>query len=494
VKKQRFLPANSKPQLKVVCRRPEPPDNTSAAFFRALIIGAAFLVACARAGFAYSIENASWPGSTLPVRIQLGPSNIILRDGSVSWNDVAENAFAVWNEQMARLNVEWTIAAPSTPSQARDGLTEIQFGSTVYGDSFGSNVLAITLVSHSGAQMVECDVIFNSRYRFDSYRGPLTPGTPDFHRVAIHEFGHVLGLDHPDARPGQNVAAIMNSHTSDTDHLELDDVAGIQALYGKPARAPAAVGNGRLANISTRMRVGTGDNVMIGGFVIQGTRAKRLIIRALGPSTHLPGALANPTLELHSSTGAILKTNDNWRSTQEPEIIATGVAPANNFESAMVVTLTSNASYSAIVRGVGDTTGAALLEVYDLDSADPANSKLANISTRGQVGTGNDVLIGGFIILQPQAKNVVLRAIGRSSGVPGALANPTLELHNGNGALLVANDNYSYDGSVLLNHLVPTDTRESAFSRFLAPGNYTAIVRGVGDTTGIALVEVYGVD
>ena len=442
----------------------------------------------------YSLENSSWPGSTLPVRIQLGPSNIVLRDGSVSWNDVAENAFSVWNEQMARLKVGWTVTPPSTPTSGGNGVTEIQFGSTVYGDSFGSNVLAITLVSHSGGQMLECDVVFNSRYHFDSYRGSLSANLFDLHRIAIHEFGHVLGLDHPDeARPRQNVAAIMNSRTSDIDHLEVDDVVGIRALYGTPAHPPPATGNGRLANISTRMRVGTGDNVMIGGFVIQGSRAKRIIIRARGPSTHLPGALANPTLERLDKTGAILKSNDNWRSSQAQEIIATGIPPANNFESAMVVTLPTNSSYSAIVRGANNTTGVALLELYDLDSADPANSKLANISTRGHVGTGNDILIGGFIVLQPQTKNVVVRAIGPSSGVPGALANPSLELRNGNGALLASNDNYSYDYYVSLNHLVPRDTRESALSRILAPGNYTAIVKGVNNTSGIALVEAYGV-
>ena len=468
-------------------------NTTSARFCRTLFFGAAFFAICARTGLAYSLEDASWPGSTLQVRIQLGPSNIILRDGSVSWNDVAQNAFSVWNEQMARLKVGWSVAPPNTPAQAGDGVTQVQFGSTVYGDSFGSNVLAVTLVTHTSAQMLECDVIVNSKYHFDSYRGSLSTDPFDLHRIAIHEFGHVLGLDHPDDAH-QRVAAIMNSRTSDTDHLELDDIAGIQALYGKPAHAPPATGNGRLANISTRMRVGTGDNVMIGGFVIQGTRSKKIIIRALGPSTHLPGALANPTLELHDKTGAILKSNDNWRSSQQQEIIATGIPPANNFESAIVVTLPANDnSYTAIVRGANNTSGVALLEVYDLDSADPANSKLANISTRGRVGTGNDVLIGGFIVLQAQTKTVVLRAIGPSSGVAGALANPTLALHNGNGALLATNDNYSYDYYVLLYHLTPPDSRESAFSRVLAPGNYTAIVRGVGNTSGIALVEAYGV-
>jgi matrixin len=472
--------------------RPQVRNVTRAGFCRTFVLGAALLVIGACGALAYSLEGSSWPGSTLQVQIQLGPSGIVLKDGSVSWNSVAENAFAVWNEQMARLKVGWTLAPPNTPASSRDGVTQVQFGSTVYGDSFGSNVLAVTLVSHSGGQMIECDVIVNSKYNFDSYRGSLSTDPFDLHRIAIHEFGHVLGLDHPD-EAHQHVDAIMNSRTSDTDHLELDDVAGIQALYGRPANAPPTTGNGRMANISTRMRVGTGDSVMIGGFIIQGTRAKKIIIRALGPSTHLAGVLANPTLELHGKTGALLKTNDNWRSPQQQEIIATGLPPSNDLESAIVATLPGDTSYTAIVRGANNTTGVGLLEIYDLDSADPANSKLANISTRGHVGTGNDVLIGGFIIPQAQTKTVVVRAIGPSSGVPGPLANPTLELHNGNGALLATNDNYSYDYYVAINHFVPPDTRESAFSRFLAPGNYTAIVRGAGNTTGVALVEVYGI-
>ena len=494
VKKPRFLLLSSKPRFKAACRRVlrrQAKNVINARSARTFIVGAALLVICARTGFAYSLEGSSWPGSSLQVRIQLGASSIVLKDGSVSWDSVAQNAFAVWNEQMARLKVSWTVTPPNSPASSNDGVTQVQFGSTVYGDSFGSNVLAVTLVSHSGGQMIECDVIFNTNYDFDSYRGSLSSGALDLHRIAIHEFGHVLGLDHPD-EAHQHVAAIMNSRTSDTDHLESDDVSGIQAIYGRPANAPPPIGNGRMANISTRMRVGTGDNVMIGGFIIQGTRAKKIIIRALGPSTHLAGALANPTLELHGKTGALLKSNDNWRSTQAQEIIATGLPPASDLESAIVATLGGDSSYTAIVRGANNTTGLGLLEIYDLDSADPANSKLANISTRGRVGTGDDVLIGGFIILQAQTKNVVVRAIGPSSGVPGALANPTLELHNGNGALLAANDNYSYDYYVLLNHFVPPDTRESAFSRFLAPGNYTAIVRGVGNTTGVSLVEVYG--
>ena len=192
-------------------------------------------------------------------------------------------------------------------------------------------------------------------------------------------------------------------------------------------------------------------------------------------------------------TGAILQTNDDWRSTQEQEIIASGVPPTNDLESAIVATLpANNSSYTAIVRGANNTTGVGLLEVYDLDTTNPA-SKVANISTRGFVGTGENVLIGGFIISGAQTKTVVVRALGPSTGVAGYLTDPTLELRNGNGDLLVSNDNYYYDYTVYTNNLVPKNPSESALSDVLAPGNYTAIVRGANNTTGVGLVEVYGV-
>lgn len=447
----------------------------------------------------YTLEDSSWPGPAVAVRIQLGPSDTVLKDGSVSWNAVVENAFALWNEQMAHFRVTWTEAVPGTPAREGDNVTTIQFAAKVYGDSFGDDTLAVTLVDNSGSQTLECDVLFNTHFRFDSYRGStIFEGEDtlfDLHRIALHEFGHVLGLDHPDeARPRQNVDAIMNSRIGDLDVLRNDDVSGIQFLYGKPVPAPPLSGNGHLANISTRMQVGLGDNVMIGGFILEGTRPKKVIIRALGPSTHLPGTLANPTLELHDQAGAVLMSNDDWRSSQEAAIIATGLSPASNLESALVATLPANgSSYTAIVRGANNTTGLALLEVYDLDSNDPANSKLANISTRGRVGTGNNVLIGGFIIAGAQTKTVVVRAMGPSIGVSGFLANPTLELRNSNGALLASNDNYTFDANVNAFHLAPSNQLEAALGEVLAPGNYTAIVRGVNNTSGVGLVEIYGV-
>ncbi len=252
---------------------------------------------------------------------------------------------------------------------------------------------------------------------------------------------------------------------------------------------------GQLANISTRLRVETDNNVLIGGFILTGTQPKRVILRAIGPSltaVGVQGALANPTLELHDTSG-IVATNDNWMdASNRQEIIDSGFAPSDNLESAILVTLPANGSgYTAIVRGVDNTTGVALVEAYDLDLA--ANSRLANISTRGLVQTSDNVMIGGFIIVGQGPARVIIRAIGGSLSVQGNLVDPTLELHDGNGALLAANDNWRSDQEpeIIATGIPPTDNMESAIVRTLNPGGYTAIVRGVNDTTGVALVEVY---
>jgi hypothetical protein len=243
--------------------------------------------------------------------------------------------------------------------------------------------------------------------------------------------------------------------------------------------------------------VETGDNVLIGGFIIPGTQPKRVIVRAIGPSlsSFFPGTLANPLLELRDSSGGLIRTNDNWRSDQEAEIIATTIAPSDDLESAIVATLPANDSaYTAIVRGVNDGTGIGVVEAYDLDQA--VDSKLANISTRGLVQAGDNVLIGGMIVLGQNSLRVIVRAIGPSLTVVGALGDPTMELRDGNGALLAANDNWRSDqeAEIIATTIPPSNDLESAIVRNLAPGNYTAIVRGVNSTTGVAVVEAYGLN
>lgn len=260
-----------------------------------------------------------------------------------------------------------------------------------------------------------------------------------------------------------------------------------------PTPSPSATPATILGNISTRGRVETGDNVLIGGFIVSGTQPKRVLLRAVGPSVPVAGALANPILELNA--GGLVISNDNWRTGgQEAEIIATGLAPGNDLESAIVATLPANDSvYTAVVRGVNDGTGVGLVEVYDLDRA--VDSKLANISTRGLVQTGDNVMIAGTIVLGQAPERVLVRAIGPSLTVPGKLADPTLELRDGNGALIRANDNWRSDQEIeiIATGIPPADDLESAIVEILSAGGapYTAIVRGVNNTSGVALVEVY---
>jgi len=262
----------------------------------------------------------------------------------------------------------------------------------------------------------------------------------------------------------------------------------------------ATVASTLLGNISTRAFVQTGDNVMIGGLIITGSGQKKVIVRAIGPSlvNHgITNPLQNPTLELHDHTGAIIASNDDWMNApNRQEIIDSGLAPSNNFESAILTSLNPG-NYTAIVRGVNNGTGIALVEAYDLDSA--AGSKLGNISTRALVQTGDNVMIGGFIITGSGQKRVIARAIGPSlaqHGITNPLQDPTLELHNGNGAVIAFNDNWrdSQQAEIQATGLAPSDDRESAVVSTLAPGSYTAIVRGKNNTIGVALVEVYGLN
>jgi hypothetical protein len=248
-----------------------------------------------------------------------------------------------------------------------------------------------------------------------------------------------------------------------------------------------------LANISTRLRVETGDNVLIGGFIVTGTEPKKIIARAIGPSLNLADKLANPTLELYQGS-TFLESNDNWGdSANKQAIIDSTVAPTNNLESAIVRTLPANNSqYTAIVRGVSNGTGIALVEVYDLDRT--VDSKLANISTRGLVQTGDNVLIAGTIVVGQASQKVIVRGIGPSLSVPGKLADPTLELHDANGGTLETNDNWvdsTNKQAIIDSTIPPTNNLESAIVRTLSPANYTAIVRGANNTTGIAVVEIY---
>jgi hypothetical protein len=265
-----------------------------------------------------------------------------------------------------------------------------------------------------------------------------------------------------------------------------------------PSPTPGSI-PGQLGNISTRLRVETADGVLIGGFIVTGTQPKRVIVRAIGPSltaVGVPGALTNPILELHDSSQT-LATNDNWMDAPNRQaIIDSGLAPSDDLESAILITLPANgADYTAIVRGVSNGTGVGLVEAYDLDGT--VDSRLANISTRGLVQTDDNVMIGGFIIVGNTPKRVIVRAIGPSlTSIPNRLANPALELRDGNAALLQSNNDWMDAPNrqeIIDSGLAPTNDLESAILMTLPANNsgYTAIVRGTNGTTGVALVEVY---
>ncbi len=268
----------------------------------------------------------------------------------------------------------------------------------------------------------------------------------------------------------------------------------------EPNDPASVVHTSRQLNISTRENVGTDEKVLIGGFIITGPNSKKVILRAIGPSLAafgLTGLLQDPTLELRDDSGATLLMNDNWRETQEAEILQTGFQPNDDNEAAIVTTLPPGA-YTAIVQGKNNTTGTALVEAYDLDPT--PDSKFGNLSTRGFVGVDDQVLIGGLVVSDEESAqaNVIVRALGPSLaalGVTDPLQDPTLELHDANGAIVASNDNWqeTQAGYFTSAGLAPADDREAAIFASLPAGSYTAIVRGANATTGIGLIEAYNI-
>jgi hypothetical protein len=350
--------------------------------------------------------------------------------------------------------------------------------------------------------------------------GGITATTGDQIGTAASPIDPLLGPLQNNGGPTQTQALLPGSPAIDKGNTGSDpttDQRGLLRPVDDPAIPNATGGQGSdigafevqapgsLLNISTRMRVLTGEHALIAGFIVtendpkKATDPKTVLVRGLGPSLAVSGSLADPTLELHD-VSTIIATNNNWQDTQKAAIEATMIPPHNPLESAILITLPARkANYTAILRGKADATGIGLVEVYDL--AQGANSKLANISTRGFVDTGDNVMIGGFIIgpVQSGGVRVIVRAIGpslKSSGITNPLANPTLELHDGNGGVIGFNDNWRSDqeAEIKATTIPPSNDLESAIVRTLSPGNYTAIVRGVNNTTGVALVEVYALN
>jgi hypothetical protein len=468
-----------------------------------LSLAAAFLAVSSASAFVREIYGGiavEWTKNrTVRVYLSVNYPGGPFTDGFATLNDSAEDAFNTWNQQLVHMQFAPIKNSP-LPAADGDANTSVTMSNTMYGMDFGPGVLAVTLVSPRGASLIEADVIFNSAYLWDSYRGARDPDFYDFHRVALHEFGHVLGLDHPDeANPHQFVKAIMNSTISGTDSLQQDDITGAHSIYDSGPALLTSNPGPNLVNLSTRAFVGTGNNVVIGGFIIQGSQPATVVLRGIGgslPALGINNALEDPVIELHSGASTIAESDDwvddSWAST----IASYHLDPTNSRESAILATLNPG-SYTVLLRsydnGDGNLTGTGLIELYDLHTT---GGRAGNISTRGPVTSGN-LLIGGFIVGGNQTKDVVVRAIGPSlaaAGVSGALPDPMVELRDASGNLVDSNNNWGDHpkaAQIQSENLAPTQPVESALQVTLNPGNYTAIVRGFNGATGVGLVEIY---
>jgi hypothetical protein len=334
----------------------------------------------------------------------------------------------------------------------------------------------------------------------------------DFNQTSGRDFGDWLSDSCPQSNPYVQNAFGCKGQFSDVTGTSPEginlDVIGYDLVTSSGGTQT------QLGNLSTRLSVGTDDNVLIGGFAVRGTQPKKVIVRASGPSLtqyNVPNVLPDPMLELHDNSGVLIATNDNWQTTQIGGIITSdqvsdiqnsGFAPSQPAESAIIATLPSG-NYTAIVRGVNRTTGNGRVEVFDLDRT--VDSKLTNVSTRGFVQTGDNVMIGGMAIQGTNAMKVIVRGIGSSltqHGVSNALADPTLELHDASGTLIATNDNWQTTqiGGIITSDQVteiqnsgfaPSDPNEAAIIATLPPGNYTGIVRGKNNTSGVGLVEAF---
>jgi hypothetical protein len=307
-------------------------------------------------------------------------------------------------------------------------------------------------------------------------------------------------INPPDARPPDGFITPTGTAMNHYNLLRtIEEMFGLAPLGGSvntPAvtdvfRAPDA----SMLNNSTRLRTSGGNDVLIGGFIIAGPAKKKVVVRGLGPSlkingTPIPGTLPDPVIELHRSDGAIAAANNDWKDTQQTEIQNSGLAPTDDREAAIVAILDPG-NYTVVLSGRNNSTGIGLVEAYDIDRT--SSTRLLNLSARGRVQTRDDVMIGGVILGGTDYSRVIFRGLGPSIPVVGRLADPTLELHDGNGAVIATNDDWqqSQRAEIQMSGLAPSDDREAAIIGNFAPGQYSVILRGKNETTGIGLVEAY---
>ncbi len=398
---------------------------------------------------------------------------VVMRNCTISGNSARLAGGGAENSNSGTVQIGNSVVAGNTLTDS--GGTGPDVNGTFASD--GYNLIRIGNGSTGFTDGVNNDQIGISGTPRNAFLGPLQNNGGPTDTEALFSISPAINAGNDATAPPRDQRGYVRPDTSDIGAFEFNGTIPVT-----------------LANIATRLKVETGDNALIGGFIVTGTQSKKIVVRAIGPSLSqfFSGVLANPVLELYQGN-TLLETNDDWKQNQT-EVEATGIAPSNDLESAIVRTVTPD-NYPANVRGVGNGTGIALVEVYDLDRT--GDSKLANISSRGLVQTGDNVIIGGFIVVGSDSQKVIVRALGPSTGVPGAMANPTLELYDVNGVILEANDDWQRSANkqaIIDSGIPPSNDAESAIVRTLSPGNYTAIVRGANDSTGVAVVEVYALN
>jgi glucose/arabinose dehydrogenase len=410
--------------------------------------------------------------------------------GRMFINDVGQNTFEEINDGIAGSNYGWNLCegACSPPNPTfRDPI--YQYGHGV-GNTSGCAVVGGAFYNPAINQ-------FPADYIGKYFYADLCSGWIRLLDPSNISSGFATGITFPvDLKVGPD-GSLYYLAQGNGGHVSKIQYLPTPAPTATPLPTPA-----QLLNISTRLRVETGDNVMIGGFVVTGRTAKPLLLRGMGPSLIASGVpadevLLDPSLELRGSDGALLRENDNWMESPFRDLIkGTPYQPTDDREAVIVATVQPGA-YTAILTGNGQTTGVALAEVYDIDQT--VDSKLANISTRGLVQTGDNVMIGGFILGGNSADaQLAIRGIGPSLsqfGLSNVLADPTLELRDSNGTLLISNDNWMDDpvssAQLTANGLALPDPHESGIVATLPPGAFTAILAGRNDSAGIGLVEIY---
>jgi hypothetical protein len=391
----------------------------------------------------------------------------------------------------------FNMEAPTAPPTGYDGMVlEISIASGAYADiitaggSFVTGGYTHTISTAYGSQIA-------GRQAWSGRSGGTT-AAPTYITTAINlpprANGQAIQLKWRASTDTSGVAAGVTG-------VRIDDIVIVPASCGIPP--PTGNGTGvalvevydlnqgvdsKLANLSTRAFVRTGDNIVMAGFLLgDNGLPDRVVLRGIGPSLAalgVPNGLANPMLDLRDNNGTLILANNDWQdnAAQAAEITAAGLAPTNNLESAIAATLPPGL-YTALLAGVNSGTGIGLLEVYDRGDVNGAVPQAINLSTRMRVEMGDSVGIGGFIITGSAPKHVLIRAIGPSLtqfGVPNVLADPVLELHGPGAFVTITNNDWrdTQEAAIIATGIPPTNNLESAIDVTLPPGAYTAIVRG----------------